>query len=92
MIKVLLHGAWRGFAGGAREVRLEAGTLHDALDALAVAHPPLRERLRDEHGKLRAHLAMFVNEDDARLLGWEDAPLKEGDVVHIIPALSGGSK
>ena len=92
MIKVLLHGAWRGFAGGAREVRLEAGTLHDALDSLAVAHPPLRERLRDEHGRLRAHLAMFVNEDDARLLGWEDAPLKEGDVVHIIPALSGGSK
>ncbi len=91
MIKVLLHGAWRGFAGGAREVPVDATTLREALGALATAHPSLSERLRDEHGKLRAHLAVFVNEDDARLIGWEDAKLKDGDVVHIIPALSGGS-
>jgi molybdopterin converting factor small subunit len=89
-VKVLLHGAWRSFAGGAKEVRLEAGSLRDAMDALAAAHPSLKERLRDEHGKLRPHLALFVNDEDARLLGWEDATLKEGDVVHVIPALSGG--
>lgn len=85
-----MHGAWRGFAGGAKEVRLDAATLRDALEALATTHPSLRERLRDEHGKLRAHLALFVNDEDARLLGWEDAPLRDGDIVHIIPALSGG--
>ena len=89
-VRVLLHGAWRGFAGGAKEVRLDAATLGDALVALAVSHPALKERLRDEHGKLRAHLALFVNDEDARLLGWEDATLRDGDVVHIIPALSGG--
>ena len=91
MIRVLLHGAWRGFAGGAREVRVDATTLRGALAALVAAHPSLTERLRDEHGALRAHLAVFVNEDDARLIGWEDAKLKDGDVMHIIPALSGGS-
>lgn len=90
MVKVLLHGAYRGFAGGVREVPLEATVLRDALDGLARAHPSLAERLRDEHGRLRAHLALFINEEDARLLGWEDAPLRDGDVVHIIPALSGG--
>ena len=89
-MRVLLHGAWRGFAGGAKEVRLDAATLHEALESLANAHPSLKERLRDEHGKLRAHLALFVNDEDARLLGWEDATLRDGDVVHIIPALSGG--
>jgi molybdopterin converting factor small subunit len=89
-VKVLLHGAWRSFAGGAKEVTLEATTLREALDALAERYPSLRERLRDEHGKLRPHLALFVNEEDARLLGWEDAQLKEGDLVHVIPALSGG--
>lgn len=90
-VRVLLHGAWRGFAGGAKEVCLEAATLHDALDGLATAHPSLKERLRDEHGKLRNHLALFVNDEDARLLGWENATLKDGDIVHIIPALSGGN-
>jgi molybdopterin converting factor small subunit len=78
-VRVLLHGAWRSFAGGAKEVRLDAATMHDALEGLAAAHP-----------SLRAHLALFVNDEDARLLGWEDATLRDGDVVHIIPALSGG--
>jgi len=89
-VRVLLHGAWRSFAGGAKEVALEAATLGEALEALAAAHPSLRERLRDEHGNLRPHLALFVNDEDARLLGWEDATLKDGDIVHVIPALSGG--
>jgi molybdopterin converting factor small subunit len=89
--RVLLHGAWRGFAGGAREVQLQATTLREALEGLAAAHPALTERLRDEHGTLRPHLALFVNDEDARVLGWEDAKLRDGDVVHIIPALSGGS-
>ena len=89
-VRMLLHGAFRGFAGGARDVTLDAGTIGEALDALVRAHPTLAERLRDEHGKLRPHLALFINQDDARLLGWEDAPLHDGDIVHVIPALSGG--
>lgn len=89
-VKVLLHGAWRQFAGGAKEVALDAATLREALDRLGERYPSLKERLRDEHGKLRPHLALFVNDEDARLLGWEDAKLKDGDILHVIPALSGG--
>jgi molybdopterin converting factor small subunit len=87
---MLLHGAFRNFAGGARDVALDAGTVGEALDGLVRAHPSLAERLRDERGKLRPHLALFINEEDARLLGWEEAPLREGDIVHVIPAVSGG--
>ena len=89
-VRMLLHGAFRGFAGGARDVTLEGGNIREALDALVRAHPTLAERLRDERGKLRPHLALFINQDDARFLGWEDAPLHDGDIVHLIPALSGG--
>lgn len=87
---MLLHGAFRSFAGGARDVTLDAATLREALDALVSAYPSLGERFWDERGRLRAHLALFINQDDARLLGWENAPLREGDIVHVIPALSGG--
>ena len=90
-VKVLLHGAWRSFAGGTKQVELDASTLREALDALGERYPSLKERLRDEHGRLRPHLALFVNDEDARLLGWEDAALGDGDTVHVIPALSGGS-
>jgi len=89
-VRILLHGAYRGFAGGARDVTLDATTVREALEGLVRAHPPLAERLRDEHGRLRAHLSLFVNEEDSRFLGGEDATLRDGDIVHVIPALSGG--
>jgi molybdopterin converting factor small subunit len=89
-VRVLLHGAYRGFAGGARDVTLDAATLREALAELVRTHPSLAERMRDEHGRLRAHLSLFVNADDSRFLGGEDATLHDGDIVHVIPALSGG--
>jgi molybdopterin synthase sulfur carrier subunit len=89
-VKVLLHGAYRGFAGGVRDVTIEATTLREALEALVRAYPSLAERVRDEHGRLRRHLSLFVNEEDARFLGGEDATLADGDIVHVLPALSGG--
>ena len=89
-MRVLLHGAYRGFAGGARDVMLDATTLREALEELVRAHPSLKERLRDEHGRLRAHLSLFVNQEDSRFLGGEEATLRDGDIVHVIPALSGG--
>jgi molybdopterin converting factor small subunit len=64
--------------------------MREALEALVRAHPSLAERLRDEHGRLRAHLSLFVNEEDVRFLGGEEATLRDGDIVHVIPALSGG--
>ncbi|HEV8534634.1 MAG TPA: MoaD/ThiS family protein [Candidatus Limnocylindria bacterium] len=91
-VRMLLHGVFRGFAGGARDVTLDAATMREALDGLVRAHPTLAERLRDERGTLRPHLALFINQEDARFLGWEDAPLHEGDIVHVIPALSGGAE
>jgi len=71
-------------------VTLNATTLREALEGLVSAHPSLAERLRDEHGRLRAHLSLFVNEENSRFLGGEDATLRDGDIVHVIPALSGG--
>lgn len=90
-VTVRLYGAYSEFAGGARETTVEAGTLQETLDAVAIAHPSLRERLRDEHGHLRDHLNVFVNKDDIRVLGGEQTPVHDGDVVHLIPAVSGGS-
>ncbi|HYY53930.1 MAG TPA: ubiquitin-like small modifier protein 1 [Candidatus Dormibacteraeota bacterium] len=88
-VTVLLRGAYRDFAGRSR-VPVEAATVGEALDRLAEACPAVRERLRDEHGRLREHLNVFANEEDIRRLDGERTALREGDVVHIIPAVSGG--
>lgn len=89
-VTVRLYGAYSGFAGGAREAKVSGQTLRAALDALVEAHPSLRERIRDEHGRLREHLNVYVNKDDMRFLGGEGTPVRDGDVIHVIPAVSGG--
>lgn len=90
-VTVLLYGAFRDFAGGRRAV-VEASTVREALDAAVARFPALRERLRDEHGSLREHLNVFANEDEIRRLDGERTALQDGDVVHIIPAVSGGAR
>lgn len=89
-VTVRLYGAYSGFAGGARSAVVEAGAVGEALDALAAAHPSLRERLRDERGALREHLNVFANSEQIRFLDGERTPLRDGDVLHVMPAVSGG--
>jgi molybdopterin synthase sulfur carrier subunit len=89
-VTVLLHGVFAEFAGGKRAV-VDAASVREALDATTAAFPPLSERIRDEHGNLRQHLNVFANEEEIRGLAGEDTQLREGDVVHLIPAVSGGT-
>lgn len=89
-VTVRLYGAYNGFAGGAREAKVTGQTLSEALDSLVEAYPSLRERIRDEHGRLREHLSVYVNKDDIRYLAGDATAIREGDVIHLIPAVSGG--
>ncbi len=89
-VTVRLYGAYSGFAGGARETKVAGETVTAALDSLVETHPSLRERIRDEHGRLREHLSVYVNKDDIRSLAGDDTPVREGDVILLIPAVSGG--
>ena len=88
-VTVLLRGAYRDFAGRSR-VPVEASTVGEALDRAIEACPSLRERIRDEHGRLREHLNVFANEEEIGRLDGERTALGEGDVVYLIPAVSGG--
>jgi len=89
-VTIRLYGAYGDFAGGVRSVAVDAPTLRTALDALVALHPALRERLRDEHGRLRDHLGVYVNKNEMRFLGGEATRVQDGDVIHLIPAVSGG--
>ena len=89
-VTVLLHGAYREFAGGRGKATVEAESVGEALERLVEQLPSLRERVRDEHGRLREHLTVFANDEEIRRLDGERTSLREGDVVHLIPAISGG--
>lgn len=89
-VTVKLHGAFSQFAGGARSATVDAGDIGAVLAALVDRYPSLAERMRDEHGRLRDHVNIFANDEDMRFLDGERTAVRDGDTVHIVPAVSGG--
>lgn len=91
-MKVTIHlpTALRKYCGGAADVPVSAATVHEALRELEKAQPALYVNLCDETGKVRRHLNVFVNSDHMRDREGLKTPLRDGDVVTILAAVSGG--
>ncbi len=89
-IIIHLPGPLRGYCGGADELSIAATTVRAVLEDLEHSQSALYRNVCDETGALRRHLNVFVNSDNVRDLDGLDTPLKEGDVVTILPAVSGG--
>ncbi len=79
----------RSYTSGRAVVDVEASDLASMFEALDRAYPGLRFRVVDEHGALRRHMKVFVNDEAVRDL---DTPLRATDEVTIMQALSGGSQ
>lgn len=80
----------RKYCAGEAELAFEAPTVRGLLDALERAQPALHRNVRDETGAVRRHLNVFVNADNVRDREGLDTSLAPGDVVTILPAVSGG--
>ncbi|MBX6351487.1 MAG: MoaD/ThiS family protein [Clostridia bacterium] len=67
-----------------------APTLGELLRSADEVAPGLLRFLCEADGALRPHLLAFVGEEDARKAGGLAAPLRDGDEVWILRAVSGG--
>ena len=72
---------------GASPVEGRGATLAEVLGDLERRFPGIRFRMIDEQDRIRPHMRLFVNSQEARDLA---APVRGGDTVHVICALSGG--
>ena len=75
-------------AGGEREIACEATTVAQALDLAIAAEPRLRPRVFREDGRMWA--GVFLNARNINALGGLDTPLKDDDVLSVVPPISGG--
>jgi molybdopterin converting factor small subunit len=50
----------------------------------------VRDAVLDETGELHRFINMYLNDEDVRFLGSLETPVKDGDVVSILPAVAGG--
>ena len=83
-------GPLRAASGGAASVSVRARTLRGVLDELERRYPALHRSICDETGKVRPHVNLFVNQQHMRDREGLDTALQPGDVVIILPAVSGG--
>jgi molybdopterin synthase sulfur carrier subunit len=74
------------------ELSLSASSVRAALLQLEQTHPSLYSSVCDETGSVRRHINLFVNNSLVRVRdpNGMDTVLNPGDVLTILPAVSGG--
>ncbi len=75
---------------GDRTLTFEAETLPAALAALIDRYPALKVHLYDEKGAFREHVLCFHNQTNTRWMDSIDVPVRDGDTITILQAVSGG--
>jgi MoaD family protein len=89
-ITVLVPSPLRDCCAGVSELAFPAASLRDVLEELERRHPALHRSVCDEAGTVRRHINLFVNTNHMRDRNGLETPLAPGDVVTILPAVSGG--
>jgi molybdopterin synthase sulfur carrier subunit len=90
MIVIHIFGSLRTYCGGASQLSMTAATVREVLDNLEHTQAALYRNICDETGAVRRHLNVFVNTENIRDLNGIDSVLAAGDVVTMLPAVSGG--
>ncbi len=89
-VTILVPGPLRSCCNGASELLLSAPSVRAALEQLERSHPSLHRSVCDETGAVRRHINLFVNMSHVRDREGLDTALAPGDVITILPAVSGG--
>lgn len=89
-IAIFVPGLLRHCCGGAAELTMPAANVGSALEQLEARYPSLYRSVCNETGAVRRHVNLFVNADNIRDLDGLDTVLVAGDVLTILPAVSGG--
>ena len=89
-IQVLVPAPLRPYCGGVSELGISAPSVRAALAELERSHPSLYRNVCDETGAVRRHVNLFVNTSHVRDREGLDTALAPGDVLTILPAVSGG--
>ncbi|MEO7762138.1 MAG: MoaD/ThiS family protein [Casimicrobiaceae bacterium] len=87
-MRVLIPNPLLSYTHQARAVEADGQTLDDLTRDLDRQFPGIRFRIIDEHQRVRRHIKVFINRDQAD----DDlaTTLKPGDEIMIVAALSGG--
>jgi molybdopterin converting factor small subunit len=89
-VTVRIPAPLRSFTGGAGELEAVGATVGEVLSALGARHDGLTERVLAADGSPRSFVNLFLGQQDVRALAGLETPVREGDVLSIVPAVAGG--
>jgi hypothetical protein len=72
------------------DATVDGSTVRDALDGYFRAHPAVRSYVLDEHGAVRQHVTVFVDDEQIVDRAEQSDPVGERGVISVFQALSGG--
>lgn len=89
-VEVKVTANFAKLIGGERSAKAEGGTIGEILDDLEQRHPGFKQNVVAD-GRIHRFVNVYLNDEDVRFLQQLDTPIREGDVVSVLPALAGGS-
>ena len=91
-VKVFLPAAFTRHTDGRKQFDSAASNLPGLLADIDQSYPALSNQIKDENGKLRRFINIYINDEDIRFLGGETYAFQDGDEVMLIPSIAGGSR
>jgi molybdopterin converting factor small subunit len=90
-VKVVIPTALARHTQGEKSFDSSAADLPGLLAEITTKYPALAENVKDEHGKLRRFINVYINDEDIRFLGGDTHKFTDGDEIMLIPSIAGGS-
>ncbi len=91
-VKVMIPTPLRAYTEKKDALYVEGKTVGELMQRLTTEHAQLRKHLYADNGTLRNFVNVYVNNEDIRYLKKEETPVRENDVVSIIPSIAGGKE
>jgi molybdopterin converting factor small subunit len=88
MINVYIPSPLRPFTGDQAEMRIEGKTVGEVLENFKARFPEAAARFFSS--RTTRYLNLYLNEEDVRVLGGMDTPVRDGDELAIVFAVAGG--
>lgn len=90
-VKIIIPTPLRLYTDQKESFEVQANSVGESLTGLTDTYPELRRHLYNEDGKLRSFINIYLNDDDIRYLDREKTPVKQGDILSIVPSIAGGT-
>lgn len=80
----------RGYTGGNAVLEAQGDDVGEIVRRLSQEHQGFGERVLNPAGEPRSFVNLFLGDENIRSLDGLQTPVRDGDVLSIVPAVAGG--